>query len=75
MSNDIRSRLLHLETPLRTCKGLVHSIRSLAISVEELDADFANALDPVAAALADELAGIKDEWETITDMMQKRDAA
>jgi hypothetical protein len=36
-----------------------------------LDRDIAGAVDVVTDALIDELAGIKDEWETILDEMRE----
>jgi hypothetical protein len=67
--NTLRS-LLKLEVPLRTARGLAYAVECFANS-DELDAEAGNALDCIARALLNELAGIKEEWEAVVAEMQQ----
>jgi hypothetical protein len=74
MTDDIKSRLSDLETPLRKSAGLAYAVRSFANS-SELDREAGNGLDALATALMDELAEISAEWESIMGAIHKGDAA
>jgi hypothetical protein len=74
MTDDVKSRLSDLETPLRKTAGLAYAVRAFANSAE-LDKEAGNGLDALATALMDELSEIFDEWESIMGAIHKGEAA
>ena len=57
MTENVKSRLANLETPLRKSAGLAYAVRAFANS-GELSKEAGNALDALATSLLDELTDI-----------------